>query len=161
MRVARFERARQRGLSSPPLPLGLHARKLVRFLCQFDHSRIWWRREDSNLRRPQGSTRLQRAAIATLPRLRIGARGESRTHKQQALDLPDMPVLLHAQIDPSGGTRTHKPRGLRSRGRPIPVTLGRFSCGGRKRGRTAKTRRSTVFETVGLADYVQSFRGYM
>ena len=37
---------------------------------------------------------------------------------------------------------------------------GRSIVGGRKRGRTAKTVRPTVFETVELADCAQSFRRY-
>lgn len=73
---------------------------------------------------PAESPRSERGAFANLTTpATTGAHGGSRTHKQQALDLPDIPVLLRAH-GPSGRIRTDKPRGLSSRGRPVPFTPG-------------------------------------
>lgn len=77
----------------------------------FDHSPVIG--GDGRTRTSEVETsRLQRDAVATVPRLQTGARGASRTPKHLPLRQADMPVLLRARGGPDR-SRTDTPCGTR------------------------------------------------
>ena len=72
------------------------------YLC-FTTPANWWRREDSNLCRPEGQRVYSASHLPLMLRLRTGARGGTRTHTHQALDLTDMPISPTRAVVPQAG----------------------------------------------------------